>query len=424
MNDKIIKIECRGAALIPLDELEEFQGNLKKITRTNLDKLKRRIMKSFDAPIHVWERPDGSKKILDGHQRRKALRELSDEGYEIPPLPVDYIYAADEKEARQKLLGITSQYGEFEMEELGEWMRELDDDIADTIRLSDGELKIKPDVKDVDAEPEIDRAEELREKWNVQPGQLWKLGEHRILCGDSAKQECVKAVMGDDKACLVFTDPPYGVAIADKNKLLNQFAKHGRNLKDIQSDNLPPEELKNILLPAFVNIKNIVMAEDCTVFVTAPQGGALGMMMMMMMMEAGLPVRHVLMWYKNAPTFSLGRLDYDYQHEPILMTWGKKHKRPMMGEHRTSVWRIDKPLKCSEHPTMKPVALVVNAILNNSDKFDIVYDAYSGSGTTIIASEQTERRARVIELDPAYVAVAIQRWVDATGGVPELIHAD
>ena len=146
MNDKTIKIECKGAALIPLDELEEFQGNLKKITRANLDKLKRRIVKSFDAPIHVWERPDGSKKILDGHQRRKALRELSDEGYEIPPLPVDYIYAKDEKEARQKLLGITSQYGEFEMEELGEWMRELDDDVADTIRLADGEVKIKVDI--------------------------------------------------------------------------------------------------------------------------------------------------------------------------------------------------------------------------------------------------------------------------------------
>lgn len=158
MNEKIIKIECRGAALIPLEELEEFQGNLKKITRANLDKLKRRIMKSFDAPIHVWERPDGSKKILDGHQRRKALRELSDEGYEIPPLPVDYIYAKDEKEARQKLLGITSQYGEFEMEELGEWMRELDADDADTIRLSDGELKIKIEEDEEPEFPDVETA--------------------------------------------------------------------------------------------------------------------------------------------------------------------------------------------------------------------------------------------------------------------------
>lgn len=118
------------------------------------------------------------------------------------------------------------------------------------------------------------------------------------------------------------------------------------------------------------------------------------MMMMMMMREAKLPVRHVLIWKKNQPTFSLGRLDYDYQHEPILLTWGKRHKRPMQGNHRTSVWEIDKPRSSKEHPTMKPVELVENALLNNSDRADVVYDAYSGSGTTIIACENLGRRYR------------------------------
>jgi DNA modification methylase len=163
------------------------------------------------------------------------------------------------------------------------------------------------------------------------------------------------------------------------------------------------------------------MADDCTVFVCSPQGGDL-MMMMMMMRDAGIPVRHNIIWDKMQPTFSMGRLDYDYQHEPILLTWGKRHKRPMLGTHKTSVWQIQKPRSSKEHPTMKPVELVVNALLNNSEAGDVVYDAYSGSGTTLLACEQTGRKARVIEIMPGYVAVALQRYKDATGNQPELLQ--
>lgn len=225
--------------------------------------------------------------------------------------------------------------------------------------------------------------------------------------------------MGERASC-VFTDPPYGVSVGKKNVMMSSFRRVG-NTTDIVDDDLSPEELKERLVPAFVNIRTRVMAEDCTLFVTAPQGGELGMMMMMMMREAGLSVRHVLIWKKNAPTFSLGRLDYDYQHESILLTWGKRHKRPMNGTHKTSVWEVDKPRSSKEHPTMKPVELVVNAYLNHSDSGDITFDAYSGSGTSVIAAEQTGRKCRAIEISPGYVAVAIQRWVDATGGTPELL---
>ena len=145
------------------------------------------------------------------------------------------------------------------------------------------------------------------------------------------------------------------------------------------------------------------------------------MMMMMMMKEAGLMVRHVLIWKKDAPTFSMGRLDYDYQHEPILLTWGVRHKRPMQGAHRTSVWEIPKPRASKEHPTMKPVELVENALLNNSEQGDIVFDGYCGSGTTIIACEKVSRRARAIEIEPKYCDVTIRRWEDLTGKRAERI---
>ena len=134
-------------------------------------------------------------------------------------------------------------------------------------------------------------------------------------------------------------------------------------------------------------------------------------MMMMMMKEAGLPVRHVLIWKKNAPTFSMGRLDYDYQHEPILLTWNKKHKFYGGGQHKTSVWDIPKPMKAKEHPTMKPVALVENALLNNSAVDNIVIDWYLGSGTTMVAAHQLNRKCYGMEIDPKYCQVIIDRML-------------
>jgi DNA modification methylase len=128
-----------------------------------------------------------------------------------------------------------------------------------------------------------------------------------------------------------------------------------------------------------------------------------------MMMQSGLPVRHVLVWVKNTPTFSMGRLDYEYQHEPILYTWKKTHKFYGRGKHKTSTWFINKPRASKEHPTMKPVELVENALLNSTDGGQIVFEPFSGSGTTIIACENLGRRCRAIEISPGYVAVALQR---------------
>lgn len=154
MNEKKIIVACKGHDLISIDEIEAFQGNLKRITKQNLEKLKSRIKKSFDVPFFIWERPDGVRKILDGHSRRKALIELREEGWEIPPLPYDLIEAENEKDARQKLLGITSQYGEFEIEELSEWMKDFNEENEIDFRLVNGKeiefVKIKDeDIKNI-----------------------------------------------------------------------------------------------------------------------------------------------------------------------------------------------------------------------------------------------------------------------------------
>ncbi|MDR2594544.1 MAG: site-specific DNA-methyltransferase [Fibromonadaceae bacterium] len=262
-------------------------------------------------------------------------------------------------------------------------------------------------------------AEEIKEPITKR-GDIWQLGTHRLMCGDSTEIMDFEKLMNGVKVDMVFTDPPYGVSIGDKNKFLNKFQKSGRCTNNIKNDTLSPEKLYKVLTIAFTNIKS-QLKDVASVYVTAPQGGGLGMMMMMMMMkDSGLEVRHVLNWIKNSPTFSMGRLDYDYQHEPILFTWNKSHKRLMKGTHKTSCWFIDKPRECKLHPTMKPIELISNAILNSSDKNDIVLDSFGGSGSTLISCEQLNRKCYMMELDPIYCDVIIKRWEQLTGGKAEL----
>ena len=205
MSDKKIKVTCTGADVLPVDALENFQGSLKKITKANLQKLKRRIIRDgINVPLFVWRDHDMCR-ILDGHQRLKSLLSLREEGYELPLVPVAYIEAENEKDARQKLLGITSQYGEFEIEELSEWLAELDSDIADTVRIVSSEIKIKLDIETNNDDDIDDNAEQI-----TKYGDLWGLGHHRLLCGDSTKIDDVERLMDGKKADMVFTDPPYG----------------------------------------------------------------------------------------------------------------------------------------------------------------------------------------------------------------------
>lgn len=248
---------------------------------------------------------------------------------------------------------------------------------------------------------------------------------------------------------MVFTDPPYGVSIGDKNKTLSEHGFGGGIEKNIEGDTLPPDELYKVLVKAFSNLRENAAADHCSYYVSSPQGGELGLMMMTMMKEAGLPARHMLIWVKNSATFSMGRLDYDYRHEPIFYTWTKKHDfyggynttviddttavekmnkkelldlvRKLMFLKEDSVIYEDKPHKCDLHPTMKPIRLVSRFILNSSRQGDVVADIFGGSGSTLIACEQTGRNCYMMELDPHYVDVIIERWEKFTGQKAEKI---
>lgn len=251
-----------------------------------------------------------------------------------------------------------------------------------------------------------------------QLGDIWILGEHRLMCGDSTSENDVKCLMQDEKADMVFTDPPYNVAIGDKNKAINDnrvargLSRTNSIETNIANDKFKTDEeiSEKLWLPAFTNMYQN-SKDECSIYVTMPQGGT-HMMMMMMMHKACWKVKHELIWVKNSPTFSMGRLDYDYQHEPILYGWKKSHNFYGKGKYNKSIWTIDKPKKCDLHPTMKPIELLENALLNSSVKNNIVLDLFGGSGTTLIACEQLGRKARLMELDEHYCDVICQRYIN------------
>lgn len=245
---------------------------------------------------------------------------------------------------------------------------------------------------------------------------------------------------------MVFTDPPYGVAIGDKNKRLDEVDKGGRIQENIIGDTMAVGDLREMLVKSFSNLREACDGK-CSYYVTSPQGGEL-YLMMMMMREAGLPLRHMLIWVKNNACLSLG-LDYSYRHEPIFYTWTSGHDfhggystsvvddtmplekmskaelkdlvRALRDDAETSVVYCDKPLRNDLHPTMKPVKLVSRFMLNSSREGDVVADIFGGSGSTLMAAEQLGRRCRMMELDPHYCDVIIRRWEDFTGKKAEKV---
>ena len=246
----------------------------------------------------------------------------------------------------------------------------------------------------------------------TQPGDIWVLGKHRIMCGDSTDADNVKRLMAGELASLVVTDPPYGVSYGDKNAFLNTISRGNRIQTPIANDHGDKADIQEMWKSAFSQMAE-VMDSGAVVYCFMPQGGDQMMMMMMMMMTgAGIEPRHELIWLKN--NHVLGRTDYAYKHEPILYAW-KKGGHKFYGDFQTSILEFPKPQKSDLHPTMKPVALVERLITNSSNAGQLLYEPFSGSGTTIIACEQTGRRCYAMELSPQYVDVAVKRWQQYTG---------
>ena len=393
-----------------VSELTPYEKNAKTHDKRQIDNVAQSIKElGWLQPLVV----DKDGVVVVGHCRLLAAKKLKQK--EVPCLIADDL--TDEQIKKYRVLDNKLNESPWDLGLLAEDIEGLDFDGYNLDFGIDGEIGGGVTTNDI-----------VEDDFDVMPppvptaklGDIYQMGNHRLMCGDSTDPDAWAKLMDGEKADMVFTDPPYGVAIGDKNATLNSVQPSGRCTTNIANDTMSEEELYDMLKAAFINVRESCH-DDAVYFVTSPQGGSLGLMMMMMK-DAGLPVRHVLMWMKNSATFSLGRLDYDYQHEPIFYTWTKSHHNYRGGENRTTIWQYDKPRKCDVHPTMKPVELVANAILDGTKEGDIVLDAFGGSGTTMIAAEQLGRKARLMELDPHYIDVIIARWENYTGKKAVLLN--
>lgn len=390
----------------------------------------------FLAPCLI----DRDGNLIAGHGRVEAAKLLG-----MHTVPCVYVEGLTDAQRRAYILADNrlGEMAEWDMDIVREELSEISEEGIDaSLTGFDWDSTVNlADVKEDDFEVPEGVGSETEPTGSH--GTIWQLGRHRLMCGDSADPDDMAALFGDERPVLVVTDPPYGVSIGSKNRELEEVTGAGGCVKeDIENDTLSEEDLYEVLVRCFGALRNHA-DEACSYYVFAPSG-ELQMMMMMMMRDAGLPVRHMLVWVKNVATFSLGRLDYDYRHEMIMYTWGARHNfrggydnsviedassridnlsvgelkdlvHALRGDGATSTIYCDKPSRSELHPTMKPVKLVARLIYNSSEEGDVVADIFGGSGTTLIACEQLNRTCYMMEKDPHYCDVIIDRWQTLTG---------
>jgi DNA modification methylase len=290
--------------------------------------------------------------------------------------------------------------------ELAEWDNETLATLLDGMDVQDRELlgfdaddikellgELTPDiVEDEIPEPPADPV--------TKPGDLWLLGDHRLLCGDSTKAGDLERLMAGAKADMLLSDPPYGVSYVGKTK----------DALKVENDELDEEALTKLVCDAFDNAEANCRA-GAYWYATVP-AGPLHILFADDWKRRGI-LRQIMVWAKDSMV--LGHSEYHYQHEPILFGWvpGERHKNS--DRTRTTLWQYDRPKANREHPTMKPVALWAQAVQDGSRNGEIVYDPFLGSGTTLIAAEQLGRRCYGMEISPAYCDVIVKRWETLTG---------
>ena len=378
-----------------VNDLLPYANNPRQMTEKQDKDLKESLRKFDLVEIPAINR-DGI--ILAGHQRLRILRALGRGEEEIEVrIPNRQL---TKKEVQEYNIRSNKNTGEWDFDKLANNF-----DVGELLEwgFSEKDLKIYNIIEDeapgLSNEPAVSKS-----------GEVYQLGRHRLMVGDSTKIEDVEKLMRGQKADLCYTDPPYGVSYEKKTR---EIANQRKDILPIKNDELGKDALKEIVFPAFQNIATVLKEGGCY-YVSSPQGGELGLMMMMMM-NAGIEAKHMIVWAKDAPVFSMGRLDYDYQHEPILYGWRGSHQHFGNGKYKSSLWNIPRPKDSKLHPTMKPTELIVNIINNSSKQDDIVLDLFGGSGSTLIACEQTNRICFMAEISPAYCDVIRKRYAKFIG---------
>lgn len=380
--------------LVPITKLVPYVNNARTHSPEQINKLRSSLREfGFINPV-IIDRDFG---VIAGHGRILAAKE---EGIaEVPCVFADHLTEAQKKayilaDNRMAMdAGWDEELLRVEIEALQAEAFDLSLTGFDEKELSDlfkRDGDVQEDDFDVDAE--------LEKPTFSKSGDVWTLGRHRLVCGDSTKAETFDTLMQGRKANLVVTDPPYNV---------NYEGTAGK----IKNDNLADEKFYQFLFDAFSNIEK-VMADDASIYVF--HADTEGLNFRKAFADAGFYLSGCCIWKK--PSLVLGRSPYQWQHEPCLYGWKKSGKHQWYADRKqTTIWEFEKTKKNTDHPTMKPIPLLAYPIQNSSMSNTLVLDPFGGSGSTLIACEQTDRDCYTIELDEKYCDVIVKRYIEQAG---------
>ena len=371
---------------VDINSIKPYKNNAKLHPQEQIEQIKKSIAQfGMDDPIGIWK-----DEIVEGHGRLIACKEL---GYtEVPIIRLDHL-SDEERKAYTLAHNKLTMNSDFDLDILN---TELDDIL--NIDMSDFGFDL--DLED-EEEKEIieDEVPEVPEEPKAKLGDIYQLGNHRLMCGDSTKEEDVAKLVEEQKMDLLITDPPYNVNISNSQGMT------------IENDNMDNASFHQFLLNVFQNAYN-VLKDGASFYCWYASREVVNFHKSIE--ESGFTVKQELIWNKNS--LVMGRQDYQWKHEPCLYGWKETNSHMWYGDRKqTTVIDWDRPTKADLHPTMKPVGLFDYQIKNSSKAGDNILDLFGGSGTTIMACEQNNRNAYVMEFDPKYVDVIIERWENFTG---------
>lgn len=382
--------------LVPIDRLVPYINNARTHSPEQINKLRSSLREfGFINPV-IIDRDYG---VIAGHGRILAAKE---EGItEVPCVFADYLTEAQKKayiiaDNRMAMdAGWDEELLRVEIEALQAEAFDVSLTGFDPNEIDD---LFKENLKDGLHDDDFDIEAELKKPTFNKAGDVWTLGRHRLVCGDSTKKETYDILMDGKKANLVLTDPPYNV---------NYEGTAGK----IKNDHMANDAFYKFLLDAFTNMET-VMADDASIYVF--HADTEGLNFRRAFADAGFYLSGCCIWKKNS--LVLGRSPYQWIHEPVLFGWKKSGKHAWYaGRKETTVWEYDKPKKNADHPTMKPIALLAYPIMNSSMTNALVLDPFGGSGSTLIACEQSERTCYTVELDEKYCDVIVKRYIEQVG---------
>lgn len=395
-----IKVQCDTKLHIDIENLLEFQGELKSLSELNYEKLKKQILEEgFSAPIFVWKN-DGKFYILDGHQRVRTCEKLKASGYKVPPLPAVEIFAKTKLQAKKKLLSYVSQFGKVESQGLYQFIMDAEIDIADMEDFEIPEIDMEAFKEEFFQDPPPEGAgnednipEVAQNEMGVKLGDIYQLGEHRLMCGDSTDLATVEKLMNGEKADMVFTDPPYELETQGGGLLKESSAM--KKIKALGIDKFDPSTLTKHADTSVYCCNKPLISKYITL---AEKWGV----------SWDLCVYHK---QNITPNYG-GHLMTDLEY---LLVIGKQSPRTGIGEDKELYSKLYSGGKDADNETAwsKPVALCEKFIKLYSTK--LVLDLFLGSGSTLIACEKTNRKCYGMELDPHYCSVIIKRWEEYSG---------